>query len=264
MRKATAAGIISLSAMLLATAFFLLMGDGDRNKTGDSSTVGAHSAPQSPEVHSADGKGSRKAEPQAISRASVGHEIKGDYSIYAPNTTDELKWLKKNSFPSDEEMRAGASGRAQAGEFSISDGYTAFEILRAENYGIANVQDRERAVDFLGRAAADGSIYALEALGNVYSIGAGKNVVQSEAYYRAAIIRGNWSAILRARPGISRQDEILADLMAQQIILNLNRARAGRGLPPLGYDPRPGLDEFSKSISDAISRKRFGHVERAY
>lgn len=255
MRKVAALGAISLLVVLVASVSLLMMRNGQEDRAGNDSAVDAHAEHQFSEAPSTDSKGSGKGVSTADSGAVAGYEIKGDYSMYDPKTDDELKWLKKNSFPSQEEMRTGASGRAQAGEFSISDGYSAFEILRAENYGLTNAQDRERATDFLGRVAADGSIYALEALGNIYSAGPGKNIVQSEAYYRAAIIRGNWNAILRARPNMSRQDEIVADLMAQQIILNLNRARTRRGLPPLEYDPRPGLDEFSRSIADAITRK---------
>lgn len=255
MRKVVVLGGISLLVVLTATISFLIMRNSEEGRAVNDSVGGAHAEPQFSEAPSTDSKDSRKGLSTASSGAAAGYEVKGDYSMYAPKTDDELAWLKKNSFPSEEEMRTGASGRAQAGEFSISDGYSAFEILRAENYGLTNAEDRGRATDFLGRVAADGSIYALEALGNIYSAGPGKNIVQSEAYYRAAIIRGNWNAILRARPNMSRQDEMVADLMAQQIILNLNRARARRGLPPLEYDPRPGLDEFSRSISDAISRK---------
>lgn len=171
--------------------------------------------------------------------------------LQQPKTDAEVAWLVRHAYPTADEVNEGGRGVPAPTEFDARDGITPREILRAELYALMRPADAERADAFLGEAAADGSIYALEALGRVYSTGARRDPVKSEAYYRASMLRGNWPIAMRLAPKLPRPDDLIADLMAHQIIGNLNRMRAARGLPPLGYDPRPGLDEFSRSIARA-------------
>ena len=189
------------------------------------------------------------ATPRAVvpprSRMRIGDPLQ------QPKTEAEVAWLVRHAYPTQDEMNAAWAGLPSATEFDARDGITPREILRAELYAMQRPADARRAEAFLGQAAADGSIHALEALGRVYSVGARKDLVKSEAYYRASMLRGNWPAAMRLAPTLPRPDDIVAELMAHQVISNLNRMRAARGLPPLGYDPRPGLDEFSRAIAGA-------------
>lgn len=171
--------------------------------------------------------------------------------LQQPKTEADVEWLVRNAFPTQDEMNEAGAGIASATEFDYSDGVTPREILRAELYAMQRPADAKRAEEFLGRAAADGSIYALESLGRVFSVGPLRNPVRSEAYYRASMLRGNWPAAMRLAPKLPRQDDIIAELMAHQVINNLNRMRASRGQPPLAYDARPGLDEFSRSVGES-------------
>lgn len=171
--------------------------------------------------------------------------------LQQPKTDAEVAWLVRHAYPTQDEMNEAWAGFPAATEFDARDGVTPREILRAELYALTRPADAKRAEAFLGEAAADGSISALEALGRVYSAGARRDPVKSEAYYRASMLRGNWPVAMRLAPRLERQDDLIAELMAHQVIRNLNRMRAARGLPPLGYDPRPGLDEFSRAMGAA-------------
>ena len=172
--------------------------------------------------------------------------------LQQPKTEAEVAWLVRHAYPTQDEMNEAGSGFPAATEFDARDGITPREIVRAELYALMRPADAKRAEAFLGEAAADGSIHALEALGRVYSAGPRRDPVKSEAYYRASMLRGNWPVAMRLAPPLPRQDDLVAELMAHQVISNLNRMRAARGLPPLGYDPRPGLDEFSRAMGAAI------------
>ena len=172
--------------------------------------------------------------------------------LHQPKTEAEVAWLVRHAYPTQDEMNEAWAGLPAATEFDARDGITPREILRAELYALQRPADAKRAEDFLAQAAADGSIHALEALGRVYSAGARRDPVKSEAYYRASMLRGNWPVAMRLAPPLKRQDDLIAELMAHQVISNLNRMRAARGLPPLGYDPRPGLDAFSRAMGAAI------------
>lgn len=68
-----------------------------------------------------------------------------------------------------------------------------------------------------------------------------KNRVLSEAYYRAAMLRGHWGLAFRLTPRLTDQQNLFADLRAHQIVSNMNRVRRHEGRPPLVYDERPGL-----------------------
>ena len=96
-------------------------------------------------------------------------------------------------------------------------------------------------------AADQGSIYALETFARIFESENGPGI-QSEAYYRAAVMRGNWGAGLHSDPRLNARDRYFADVRAFEILQNMNRRRAAAGLPPLGRDVRHGLDDAIELI----------------
>jgi len=107
-------------------------------------------------------------------------------------------------------------------------------------------EDRhELAKRTLENGAMQGSIYALIELGSFYQL---RDPVLSQAYFRAATARGDWMLALRPKPRLDTLQDGLATLMALELLENLDRQRAARGLPPLVREMRPGLAEFVENI----------------
>ena len=141
---------------------------------------------------------------------------------------------------------------ARVTDLDPSDGISPWEMVRAEQLSAQGPEHSKEAVEFLNRAAGEGSLYALEALGRVMSLPPFENKLQAEAYYKAAELRGNWAAAMRMTPyQLSDQEAALASMQAQQVVSNFDQIRAAVGLPPLKRDVRPGLKETLDVMTNA-------------
>lgn len=165
-----------------------------------------------------------------------------------PRSEAEVEWLRRNKYP-NAAAREDAARFASELDFDHRDGVEAVEIIAAEQFAHQHPDNRSRAVQFLNEAAISGSTYALETLARLSESPA--DPVTSEAYYRASALRGDWNARLRVKPDLTREQEMLADLLAHQVIDNLQRQRRQRGLPELNTDLRPGLDWFLQQVKEA-------------
>lgn len=165
-----------------------------------------------------------------------------------PRSEAEIEWLRRNKYP-NAAAREDAARFASELDFDHRDGVEAVEIIAAEQFAHQHPDNRSRAVQFLNEAAISGSTYALETLARLSESPA--DPVTSEAYYRASALRGDWNAHLRVKPDLTREQEMLADLLAHQVIDNLQRQRRQRGLPELNTDLRPGLDWFLQQVKEA-------------
>lgn len=163
---------------------------------------------------------------------------------YKNETDAGLAWLRRNGYPSSLEVEMTSGIVPSLDSIDPKDGLSAVELLNLEQLASSKNDDvRNSAVQTLNEAAAMGSMYALEALGQVYASGPYANKIWSEAYYRAAQIRGNWAVEFRFKPAMNDAENVLAAIMAQQVIDNANRLRQSRGLRPLEHDSRPGAQE---------------------
>ncbi len=168
-------------------------------------------------------------------------------------TPEELTWLRRHGFPSATEREAAMAQSVDLSRINLRDGASARELLALGELARRDPASREQAVVQLNEAAALGSMYALEVLGNLHADPRVGNPLMSEAYFRAAEFRGNWAAGIRQRAPLDPGRDILASLMAQQFIENANRLRQQRGLPPLQHDTRPGLAEAMQRIRAGLA-----------
>ena len=187
-------------------------------------------------------EGAPESAPTSPPRQRHGVVRMGD-PVHSPKTEAEVAWLNRHLFPSADEAQRGAASATMRDPLPRGGPYTPADLIRASALGALDPTRRDEAVAYLSGAAVDGSIYALEELGRFHSIGPKRDPVTSEAYFRASMLRGNWPVTMRMRPRLANVQDQMADMLAAQIIVNLNRERRRRNLPPLGYDPRPGLDD---------------------
>ena len=165
-----------------------------------------------------------------------------------PRSEAEVAWLRRNAYPNAAALEDAARF---ASDFHLDkrDGIEGIEILAAEQFARQHPDNRPRAIEFLNEAAISGSIYALETLARLSVSPA--DPVMAEAYYRASALRGNWNANMRIRPDMTPDQDILANLLAHQVLENLQAQRRQRGLPDLRVDTRPGLAELLRKIKEA-------------
>lgn len=189
--------------------------------------------------------------------------VRMDDPIYGTGNASELAWLNRHLYPSEIERRDAAAAGPSAREDLLKRGpSTPTQLVRASAYMLAYPHDERTGARFLERAAIEGSIYALEELGLVYSTGPLQNRVLSEAYYRAAMLRGHWGLAFRLAPRLTDQQDLFADLRAHQIISTMNRVRRRKGRPPLAYDERPGLDRMLGALVAEAERVRTSGMDR--
>ncbi len=172
--------------------------------------------------------------------------------LNAAGTPEELAWLVRNGFPSAAEREAAMAQAVDPSRINLRDGASSQELLALGELARRDPTSRDQAVTQLNEAAALGSMYALEVLGNLHADPRNGNPLMSEAYFRAAEFRGNWAVAIRQRAPLDPGRDILASLMAQQFIENANRLRAQRGLPPLQHDMRPGLAVALQRMRDGV------------
>ena len=239
--------------MIAAGAIFCLVVAVVWRYAGDSGTSpgdesGANST--EPDVPSTPGTADRRA--AFVLRPPVDRGIKLGDPLFSPNSAEDVEWLRRNGYPSDEELRAGLNATPSALDLDIEDGISPAEVVMAASLGVMGPEQRNEATSFLNEAAVRGSVYALQATGEMLTHPAVANPVQSEAYLRASVLRGDWTGNIRTRAPLSHEQDLLASLMAQQVIDNIHKQRLSRGWPPLQADPRPGLNE----VMDRIARSR--------
>ena len=237
MNKKKAALIFLGAAVICAfIAFHVTKKDGEQVSS-------LEGAPESPGLSSASGDYDKRVVTGKNRASFPSHPVKQGDPAHEPKNQSEIDWLNRNGYPSQEEIDSSVGGIAVAAEFSADGGYSVREILRAENYALFNPADRARALGFISDAAKNGSMYALEALGALYSSEKMKDPIKAEAYYQASYLRGNWAAGLRVRQyRLTEAEKLMSDMMAHQIIASINRSRKQAGMSALQYDPRPGLD----------------------
>lgn len=166
-------------------------------------------------------------------------------------TDAEVAWLARNGYPSTEAARDALLRGGARGGFAPQERLDPAAILDAEQLALRETSRRAEAMDFLAASAQAGSIYALETLARIHDQGVDgiADPRRASAYRKAAELRGSWpSALVGDRTPLTRQQQMQATLMAHQIIANLDRERQANGLPPLGIDTRPGLDELITGI----------------
>jgi hypothetical protein len=213
-------------------------------------------------VHAAIHPGGNLAQPNVMGspiRINLGRsEVAMGDPIQAPKSQEELLWLRRNGYPSDEALKdAINNGPPSINDLVLEDGISAWELVRAEQIALLDPQNRKQAISFLQEAANQGSIYALQALGLVYGDPRSGNVVQSEAYYKAAAMRGDWSAHMRiTQVQPSAEQAFISSLMAHQILESMDQSRKAKGLQALGVDPRPDVNDFLVKLYEEAMKKK--------
>lgn len=163
---------------------------------------------------------------------------------------EDAAWLRSGLYPTQDEIDAS---RLEGQELSKYVPQTSLETARAER-ALYRDESRAEAEGQLLSSAELGSIYALVALAQYYDP---TSPVLSQAYYRAALMRGDWLVAMRPKPSLDNIQDALASMTALQILEGMDQRRASRGLPPLGRDMRPGLEQFSAELHivlDEMSR----------
>ncbi|MDH5832182.1 hypothetical protein QFW80_16815 [Luteimonas sp. M1R5S18] len=238
-------GVVAAAALIAGLLWF----KNDRTDAPASDEIVA--VPNSEYSGAPDGASSAVESPRQRSRSGKeekGYEVSMGDPFLEPRSEAEVEWLRRNRYPSAAARSDAAQFMASELDFDHRDGIEAIEIVAAEQYARQHPDNRERAVEFLNEAAISGSTYALETLGRLHG---SADPVTSEAYFRAAAHRGDWNAHLRVKPPLTSEQEMLASLLAHQVIENLELQRRRRGLPALGNDQRPGLDQFLRQIKEA-------------
>lgn len=176
-----------------------------------------------------------------------------DDPLWSPGSVEEARWLTDNLYPSEAIFQESILTADQAAGFDGTEALDSLNLARAEYWAHRQPTDAAAAVMHMERSAASGSIYALRALSRYYGNREVANPVAAHAFDRIATMRGEWTpdAML---PAIDPEQNWLADLYAADVLSQFNRARARSGRPPLGFTPRPGLDELLLGIEEAQLR----------
>lgn len=168
--------------------------------------------------------------------------------VYNPTSEEEANWLNEHGYPSAAMFEYGAMNFMDAQGFDEQTPFSAASLVKAESFALRFPDQSLSVIQYLERAATNGSIYALEALSRVHAqdSSAGSNVT-SAAFLRAAEMRGNW-ALAWLRPNLGPEESFLAELYAHQILALIDQDRASAGKMPLARSPRPGLEEFLSHV----------------
>lgn len=152
----------------------------------------------------------------------------------------DAAWLEAYGYPTEVES-------ASAGSVNVPERIDPQDGAAITNAAQALLDEHEhgKANASLLDAAANGSIYALVALGTFFEP---VDPILSQAYFRAAITRGDWMLALRMKPPLDTLQDAQATLLAIRLLEEFDRQRARRGLPPLEREVRPGLDDFLATL----------------
>jgi hypothetical protein len=183
----------------------------------------------------------------------ISYQTQMDDPLRLPRSEEEAAWFDAHGYPSHEAFDEATKTFGEAEFFDQATSLTALNVARAEHFAIAFPGEATSAIAFLERAAASGSIYALEALSRVHANPMTGNPVTSAAYLYAAEMRGNWGlAAPVMRPPLAPEQRFLAGLYAHEIIAEINRTRRATGRPELDFSPRPGLGELLREVEAAM------------
>jgi hypothetical protein len=178
----------------------------------------------------------------AYSTTGENYKTAVDDPLYHPKSQAEADWLNRNGYPSKRALDAAMAMPPTRDCLKPDYQVASVRIICAGQLALYSPAEQKNAIAFLEQEAGNGSIFALEELGQINSHPTSNKPIAAEAYRRAAIMRGNWTLeITGSWIAISDQDGVLASLMAQQILNDLNDYRSNRGLRPLSTDSKPGL-----------------------
>ena len=172
---------------------------------------------------------------------------------------EDARWLASRLYPTDREFK----NYYYSGEAVLPadlDPDNVAEILSAERLVTGRHLSEEVRRDAriaLENAATRGATYALVALGLAFENGTDlRTYIESQAYFRAAIMLGDWSVSLRPKRQLLTAADAFASMRALALLVRMDQARAQRGLPPLRRDVRPGLEYFMAGIeADALMQQ---------
>lgn len=238
--------LLSLTAIVAAIVALALWGD-TFWQTSDDGSVAVTNTREASSVENAplstDFQGTRPAFAEAPSARLADFQPSELLSGERPS---QVAWLVRNGFAPLSLQKEVGTLAPPVDTVDSSDGLTAEEILYLKNIAMLGPAEQRRAAkDKLMEGAALGSIAALAELANIHSTGATPNAVAAETYRIAAGVRGDWAASLWAesvRP-LSGDERVRSTIGAHHLLSQLNRVRQLRGLPPLQYDQRQGVNE---------------------
>ena len=181
---------------------------------------------------------------------------------YGARSPADAQWLKRHGYPDKYMLReyGGMPDEKLSSLAETGDLYAA--AILAQLQGMRN-GGKQPLLD-LNELTIKGSIFALTAIANLYANSAHyRNPVVAEAYYRAAIMRGDQSSAFRLnRPTLDFEQQVAADLFAMNIYENLIRERIRRHGSPFPFDPRPGTAEMAGQLLKSLEeRKRLPTTE---
>jgi hypothetical protein len=248
--KRLSVGILALGAVLGLVLVLLASGPVSRPiqdpSQGDSTSPRAESgkvdaaidvaSPQSSSIPTAE-------RPRKYSQATARQSADIESAPAGARSEEDAVWLRRYLYPTSEELYTGPLLAADnmprnSGEITGAEAALFREGLH---------EDAELS---LNNAAMMGSIYALIALAQSYEQ---YDPVLSRAYFRAAIMRGDWLIALRPfMANLTWSQDGLASLLALQMLEDFDHQRALRGLPPLRREMRPGLPRITEEIRMAI------------
>lgn len=250
---------MALVLFVLASAWFW------RGRSPDTSVAAVPTAVLPETATRADAVAVGSATKRSDSSANVERQIEGDArmklgdAFYDPKTPEELAWRLRHCYGSVAQRKMGGD-RSYAGQpLRTGNLCSPVDIQHAGYLAMTSAGQREQALEFLQASAAAGSLNALEELSSVYAFISPTGVhdpVMSQAYARVAISRGDWGlAISNMRAPLDPSETILSEIYGQQIMQDLNRRRQRQGLPPLAYDPQPGMPS-PDALREAMDRER--------
>lgn len=265
-----AAGATVLSAGVLAIA---LLSPGTENPNGaqpDASyadTAGQRpGATQAGNVEAEVPAGDQAlAAEDASSRPASVLDVVGSSFPYDPTdplnpaqSEEDAAWLHRNGylppFANNYLRRASLDELKPAAEQDLR-----VQVMLAYRMALAGVYG-EQPIVMLKDAAARGSIFALETLGDVHmSVLPYRNPSLGIAYYQLAIRRGDFAVAskkLMATEKMSGQLRLLADLYAEALWMDLQALRRQRGLPQFAEaDMRPGFAQYLAGLQQSALPK---------
>lgn len=169
------------------------------------------------------------------------------------------RWLASRFYPTDQEFKTyyfsgGAALPADLEPDNIAEILSAQKLLRGRHL---SEEVRRDARISLENAATRGATYALVALGLAFENGTDlKTYIESQAYFRAAIMLGDWTVSLRPKRTLYTAADAFASMKALALLDRMDQARARRGLQPLRRDTRPGLESFMAGFEqDALMQE---------
>jgi hypothetical protein len=175
---------------------------------------------------------------------------KKDWPSSAKNEVD-ARWLASRFYPTEDDFKkylfsGGAALPADLEPDNVAEILSAHKLLRGRQLSEEVRRDARISME---NAATRGATYALVALGMAYENGTDlKTYIESQAYFRAAIMLGDWTVSLRPKRSLDTFADALASMKAVALLERMDRARAQRGLQPLRRDNRPGLESSMAAI----------------